>query len=133
MSLSDRTLAIEKHPGIIAWLALTALLAIPLLAFSVARAAPEPPEGCTFSEGLTTCTSTQTHTEMRQRTVFSGCLAGPTGVPGRRLTVFEDTLLVTTTTTTSTRGLHGKVVDTQTTETTQLLASREVSSICEPL
>lgn len=104
------------------FVALSISLAVSLSSHSIAGAAPPTADGCTFSQGVTTCTSFQTREETRQRTVVSGCLAGPTGVPGRRTTVFEDAILVTTTTTT-----------TQTTEMTEIISSRELSSVCEPI
>ncbi len=113
--------------------ALLLLLAVSLSSHSIAGAAPPTADGCTFSQGVTNCTSFQTRQETRQRTVVSGCLAGPTGVPGRRTTVFEDAILVTTTTTTKAHGIEGPVFDTQTTEMTEIISSRELSSVCEPI
>jgi hypothetical protein len=91
------------------------------------------PDECTFSRGTTACISVSQTTEIVMRQVFSGCLAGPFGVPGRRVRTFEDTYLVTTTTTTYRHGRKGRIYDTTSIEERQLQTSREVSSICEPI
>jgi hypothetical protein len=90
-------------------------------------------DGCEFSRGTTTCTTTTQYTETSNHSVYSGCVAGPTGQPGRRVSTFEDTYLVTRTTTTYQHGHNGKVYDTQTTEQRELQSSRQVSSTCDAL
>jgi hypothetical protein len=90
-------------------------------------------EQCAFSRGTTTCTSTSQRTEVGTHQVFSGCLAGPTGQPGRRVRTFEDTYTVTTTTITRQHGRNGRVYDTTTSDERVLTSSREISSVCEAI
>jgi hypothetical protein len=106
-------------------------LAVP--AFGALAVEPQEQPVCAFSRGVSTCTSETTSIETTTRTVFSGCVAGPTGVPGRRTTVFEDTVQVTTMTTTMAHGRQGPVFSSDVSESRELLASREVSSVCEAL
>jgi hypothetical protein len=91
------------------------------------------PDNCTFEQGTTTCTSTATHTETGTHTAFSGCLYGPFRQPGRRLRTFEDTYLITETTTTYQHGKSGKLYDSHTETSRDLVSSRLVSDVCEPL
>lgn len=88
---------------------------------------------CTFERGTTTCVSVEQSAETELRNVFSGCLAGPTGQPGRRVTTWEDTYIVTTTTTTFSHGRNGRTYDTVVEVTRELTTSRTVNSVCEPL
>jgi hypothetical protein len=108
------------------------IFALAIAVGGLAVAAQEEPV-CAFSRGVSTCASVTMSIETVPRTVFSGCVAGPTGVPGRRTTVFEDTVQVTTTTTTMAHGRQGPVFSTDVSESRELLASREVSSVCEAL
>ena len=90
-------------------------------------------ESCTFSRGTTTCVTTVQFTETRTWSVYSGCVAGPTGQPGRRVTTYEGTYLVTQTTTQLRHGKSGKVYSTTVTRSETLLTSRQVSTVCEPI
>jgi hypothetical protein len=93
----------------------------------------QPPANCTFSNGTTTCITTVTTTETGTHQAFSGCLYGPYAAPGRRIRTFEDTYTVTETTTTLQHGKSGAVYDTQSDTTRQLVSSRQISDVCEPL
>jgi hypothetical protein len=90
---------------------------------------------CTFDRGVTICTYVSQRSETLTRVVYSGCVVGPffPPQPGRRVTTYEDTYLVTTTTTTYQHGRHGKIYDSTTTVERVLESSRLVSSVCEPL
>jgi hypothetical protein len=90
-------------------------------------------ENCTFSRGTTTCVSTVQYQETVTVQMYSGCLYGPSGVPGRKIRTFSNTYLVTATTTTLRRGKSGNIYRSQTVTTRQLLSSRFVSEICEPI
>jgi len=113
----------------LALLATAFLLAFPVLA------KPETPDNCTFERGTTTCTFVTQRSETVTRQVYSGCVVGPffPPRPGRRITTYEDTYLVTTTTTTYQHGRNGKVYDSTTTEERVLESSRLVSMVCEPI
>lgn len=98
----------------------------------VAVSSPTPT--CEFRRGTTTCTTIQFDLESTERTVVSGCVAGPPpGVPGVRTQRFVDTELITTTTTTRSRGRSGPVYDTSTTANRDFVFSQLVSSTCEPV
>lgn len=89
---------------------------------------------CSFVRGTTTCTTVQRDLQQSDRTVTSGCLAGPPpGVPGVRRQVFVDTDLITTTTVVRSRGRGGPVFDTSTSTTTERIFSQLISSTCEPI
>lgn len=103
------------------------------LALSAVAPVASADDGCTFEHGTTTCVTTTRHTEITERIVVSGCLSGPTGVPGRRTTTFRDTFLVTATTTTRAHGRQGPIYDSQTDVTRTLVSSAQISSVCEPL
>lgn len=83
----------------------------------------ERQKNCTFSRGTTTCVTTVQYQETSSHSEYSGCLAGPSGVTGSRIRTFSDVYLVTVTTTTYRRGRSGRIYDTQTTTTRQLLSS----------
>ena len=94
------------------------------------RPGDEP--GCTFDQGVTTCVTIATHAEMSTHQTFSGCVAGPPPFHfGRRVTTWEDTWLVTVTTTTLQHGRAGLEYESSSTETRDLVSSRQISSICE--
>ena len=103
------------------------------LALSVAAPVASADDGCTFAQGTTTCVATTRRTETTERIVVSGCLSGPTGVPGRRTTTFRDTFLVTETTTTRAHGRQGPIYDSRSAVTRMLVTSIQISSVCEPL
>ena len=111
----------------IALLLTACLLALP------AVAQPEEDPNCSFSRGTNVCAYETQRSETSTIQMFSGCVAGPTGQPGRRVTTYEDTYLVTTTTTTYQHGRNGKVYDSNTTEERQFMSRHLVSSVCEPL
>jgi len=89
--------------------------------------------GCTFDRGVTTCVWVVERTETVERVVTSGCLAGPSGVPGVRRTVFSDTYAITELTVTQSHGRHGRQIDATTTTVRTLTGSTLVSSTCEPI
>ena len=88
---------------------------------------------CSFSRGTTTCVTKVQFTETRTHQEFGGCLAGPFGVPGRRVSTVENTYLVTQTTTQLSHGKSGKIYSTTVTRSEVLVSSREVSRVCEPI
>ena len=88
---------------------------------------------CTFQRGVTTCVSLIERTETIERVVTSGCLAGPTGVPGVRRTVFSDTYTVTERTVTESHGRNGQQFDAVTSTARTLTSSTLISSTCEPI
>jgi hypothetical protein len=90
-------------------------------------------ENCTFSRGTTTCTSTVQYQETVTESVYSGCVAGPTGVPGRRVTTSSNTYTVIETTTTLRRGKSDKVYSSQTVRTRTLVSSIPLSTTCDPI
>ena len=94
-----------------------------------------PPDAtCEFDLGTTTCTTVVETLETAERTVFSGCLAGPPpGVAGVRRQTFLDTFLVSTTTITRSRGRRGPVYEVSTATTSELLSSQLVDSSCTPI
>jgi hypothetical protein len=100
---------------------------------SLAAHATTDQESCTFSRGTTTCTSAVQYQETSSHSEYSGCLYGPNGVPGSRVRTFSDVYLVTVTTTTYRRGKSDHVYDSQTTTSRQLLSSRQVSDVCQPI
>jgi hypothetical protein len=102
----------------------------PLLAHSEA---PPSPGECSFSQGVTTCISTSQYQETGTHTVYGGCVAGPTGVPGRSVTVYEDTYLVTAVTTTEYHGASDRIIQSNTVTTRDLVSSVQISRTCEPL
>jgi hypothetical protein len=103
------------------------------LAVARVASAPSTDARCTFDSGTLRCVTVDETTVTRLRTVVSGCLAGPTGVPGRRETTFHDTFLVTTVTTSLRRGYAGIVYDTSTSTTETLISSVQLSSTCTPI
>lgn len=88
---------------------------------------------CAFAAGTLTCVYVDEVYQTSTRTAVSGCLAGPTGVPGRRERVFEDTYLLTATTTTLQRGYAGIVYDHSTVVTRTLVSSTLISDTCTAL
>jgi len=106
----------------------------PTAAEQRSAAATEPP-GCTFAHGVTTCVTTTQHVETTTHGEVSGCMAfnGSAFVPGRRTRTFEDQVMVTLTTATRRHGRQGAVIDTQTTSQSQILSSRLVSDVCQPI
>lgn len=110
-------------------------LAVVVLACALFSSAALAQDGadCTFSRGTNVCTSSSQRSETTTRTVYGGCNAGPSGQPGRRVTTYDDTYLVTTTTTTYQHGRNGKVYDSSTSEERVLQSSVLVSQTCEPL
>ena len=97
-------------------------------------AVSSPEATCSFQSGTTTCISVQVNLESVERTVTSGCIAGPPpGVVGVRRQTFIDTVRVTETTTVRSRGRRGPGYDVTTTTTREILSSQLVSSTCEPL
>jgi hypothetical protein len=94
------------------------------------RPGDEP--GCSFDRGTTSCVSSVSHTETSTHQVFSGCVAGPPPFhPGRRVTTFDDTWLVTVTTTSKRHGRAGVEYESSATESRELVGSRQISSVCE--
>ena len=89
------------------------------------------PSNCSFSRGVTECVTTAQRQENSSHAEISGCLYGPTGIPGRRTRTFADVLLVTETTTTHQHGRHGAVYDSSTATRTERLSSSMVSDVCE--
>ena len=88
---------------------------------------------CSFAAGTLTCVYVDQVYQTSTHTAVSGCLAGPTGVPGRRERVFEDTYLVTATTTTLQRGYAGIIYDHSTVVTRTLVSSTLISDTCTAL
>jgi hypothetical protein len=88
---------------------------------------------CTFHRGVTTCVSLIERTETIERVVTSGCLAGPTGVPGVRRSVFSDIFTVTERTVTESHGRNGPEFDAVTSTVRTLTSSTLISSTCEPI
>ena len=88
---------------------------------------------CTFDRGVTTCVSVVERIETVERVVTSGCLAGPTGVPGVRRTVFSDTYTVVEHTVTESHGRNGPQFDATTSTVRTLTGSTQISSTCEPI
>ncbi|HEU4324671.1 MAG TPA: hypothetical protein VFS21_16120 [Roseiflexaceae bacterium] len=111
----------------------TALLALALAIGALPPAAARAATSCTFERGITTCVITVQSTETQRRTMVSGCMYGPQGVPGRRSRIFEDTYLITATTTTHQHGRHGRIYDSWTEVTRELVESRLVADLCEPI
>jgi hypothetical protein len=91
------------------------------------------PASCSFSKGITTCVSTSHTTETVQIQLISGCVAGPTGQPGRLTRTIEQTFLVTVTTTTLSHGAEGRVYSSSTDVTRELVSAEEISRVCEPI
>lgn len=96
------------------------------------QAEPTPVPGCSFTQGVTTCTTTTEEQTTATHVAVSGCLYGPTGQPGRRERTFLDTYLVSTTTVTQQHGLAGEVFDTQVSTMRTLVDSQLVSDVCLP-
>jgi hypothetical protein len=94
-----------------------------------------PAPECTFSRGITTCVTTTQTVESSTHVAFSGCVAfnGTTFVAGQRARTFADQILVTVTTTTLQHWHHGKVFDTSTVTTREIIASTLISDVCTPL
>ena len=90
-------------------------------------------ESCSFSRGVTTCTSTEQHTETVTEAQVSGCMYGPNAVPGRRTRTSTNTYQVTTTTTTRRHGRSARVYDSRTETTRVLVSSTFVSDVCEAI
>jgi len=88
---------------------------------------------CAFSRGTTTCVATAQYTETTTHDEISGCLFGPSSVPGRRARTFRDTFLVTESTTTLQHGRHGKVYDISTASSRELVSSVQIADVCTPL
>ena len=107
----------------------------PLSASAVASAsaAPETTSSCTFNAGTLTCVYVDVVFQTSTHTAVSGCLYGPTGVPGRRERVFEDTFKLTATTTTLRHGYAGSLYDVSTAVTRELQSSVQISDTCLPL
>jgi hypothetical protein len=82
---------------------------------------------------VTTCVTTAQHQEVGSHVEISGCLYGPTGIPGRRSRTFSDTYLVTETTTTLYHGQSDNAFSSQTVTSRQLIGSTLVSDVCEPI
>lgn len=109
------------------------LATVALLIFAGAPRVARAASMCTFDRGTTTCTSVVQSTTTGTHTAVSGCLAGPTGVPGRRERTFQDTYLVTVTTTTLSHGRHGPVYDSRTDTMRQVTSSTLLSDTCQTL
>lgn len=105
--------------------------ALSLLA-SLAAARPDAAT-CAFSRGTTTCVTTAQHTETSTHDEISGCLFGPSSVPGRRARTFRDTFLVTESTTTLQHGRRGRVYDTSTAVSRELVSSVQIADVCQPI
>ena len=123
---------------LVALIAMVAVSASAFFAGDPAEAARSAPDGCVAQKhdrAKLVCTSTTERIETTDVTMVSGCVAGPTGVPGRRTRVFRDTYLVTETTTTGYKNNNQKkVVFTRTEEAgRQFISRQEISSTCEPL
>jgi hypothetical protein len=88
---------------------------------------------CSFSRGVTTCVTTTQHQETATHVEYSGCRYGPNAVPGRRSRTFSDTYLVTETTTTKYHGRSDHAFSSHTTTSRQLVSSRQISDVCEPI
>ena len=88
---------------------------------------------CTFSRGMTTCTTTVQYQETSTHSEYSGCRYGPNGVTGSRVRTFSDVDLVTVTTTTLRRGKSDHVYSTHTDTTRQRLRSTQTSDVCQPI
>jgi hypothetical protein len=87
---------------------------------------------CEFTRGVTTCTSDQLVLVSTERTVTSGCVAGPPpGSPGARVERFVDTELHTTTTVTLRHGRNGRVFDSTTSTSADHVFTQLVSSTCQ--
>jgi hypothetical protein len=114
-----------------------ALLAVPLVVLAVwstpASAAPSPAPHCTFASGVTTCVTTVVTQEQSTHQEFSGCFAGPTGVPGSRVRTFQDTYEVTTTTVTKRHGLNGALFFQDASTSRRLVLSVLLSDVCTPI
>ncbi len=110
----------------------TALLVLALAAGALPPPAARAATSCTFERGITTCVTTEQSTQTERRTLVSGCLYGPQGVPGRRSRIFEDIYLLTITTTTRQHGRHGRIFDWWTEVTRVLVESRQIADLCEP-
>ena len=121
-----------------------AVPAITVVAFGVApgftfahpsgeAATGDAPTDCSFDRGVTTCVSITERTETAERIVTSGCVAGPTGVPGVRRTTYRDTYTIIEVTETKSHGHQGIEFDTTTSTTRVLTSSVELSSTCEPI
>jgi hypothetical protein len=91
---------------------------------------PSTDAGCTFDAGTLTCVTVEQSSVTRLRTMVSGCLAGPTGVPGRRETTYQDTFLVTATTVSLRRGYAGVIYNLSTSTTETLTNSVLLTSTC---
>ena len=89
--------------------------------------------GCSFSQGVTTCITTTQREITTTHVETSGCLYGPTGIPGRRSRTFSDTYLVTETTTTLYHGRSDQQISSETTTTTVRIRSTLISDVCEVL
>jgi hypothetical protein len=115
-----------------AGLALRAPLATPRPSGAAAGAPADA--SCTFARGTTSCTTVVARfTETETRALVSGCVAGPTGQPGRRPRTLLDTYQVTVTTTALSRGRGGPVYDSSTDTERLLVSSVEISNVCDPL
>lgn len=94
-----------------------------------------PAPVCASSKGVTTCVTTTQTIVADTHVAFSGCTAfnGASFVPGARARTFADQVLVTVTTTTLQHGRHGKIFDTSTVTTREILSSTLISDVCTPL
>ena len=98
-----------------------------------ASAVPETTSDCTFDAGTLTCVYVDVVYQTSTHTAVSGCLYGPTGLPGRRERVFEDTYKLTAVTTTLRHGYSGNLYDVSTAVTRTLESSVLISDTCTPI
>lgn len=112
---------------------MTSLLAFALSLALPSNAAPPLDPGCTFERGTTTCVIVSQEEQHETITMYSGCMYGPHGVPGRRERVFDETFLLTATTTTLAHGRSGPVYDFWTTVTREMVSMTLISDTCYPL
>lgn len=112
---------------------ITALLVLALAAGLLPPATARAATTCTFERGTNTCVTVEHSTQTEPRTLTSGCLYGPQSQPGRRSRIFEDTYLITTTTTTLQHGRNGRVYESWTEVTRELVESRQIADLCEPI
>ena len=102
-------------------------------ALAGASTAPEITSDCTFDAGTLTCVYVDVVYQTSTHTAVSGCLYGPTGLPGRRERVFEDTYKLTAVTTTLRHGYAGSLYNVSTTVTRTLESSVQISDTCSPI
>ena len=95
--------------------------------------APEP--ACTYDQGVKTCVTMTQSIECETVVELSGCVAfnGTSFVAGQRARTFDNQVLVTVTTTTVKKWHHGKVIDTSTVTTREILSSTLISDVCTAL